>query len=170
VPDTITGRDITGLDVAARRRATCRVADDAWSVDQHHRIRHEVFVDEQRLFYPSDLDGHDADPATIKVLGSWGTEPVGAVRLYPLDVAGELWQGDRLAVLPPHRRYAAGAPLVRFAVRTAGERGGALMVAHIQLANVPFFERLGWRSDGPIERYVGVQHQPMAIELQAPSG
>jgi putative N-acetyltransferase (TIGR04045 family) len=169
VPDTLAGPDAKGLDVATRPRASCRVADDAWSVEQHHRIRHQVFVDEQRLFDPTDRDEHDDDVATIKVLGLRGPEPVGAVRLYPLDARGDVWQGDRLAVLPLHRRYAAGAPLVRFAVRTAGERGGALMVAHIQVPNVPFFERLGWRCDGPVELYVGVPHQPMAITLQAPA-
>jgi putative N-acetyltransferase (TIGR04045 family) len=168
VPDTVTSAEITGRTPAGR--VLCRVADDAWSVDQHHRIRHDVFVEEQRLFHPTDVDEHDDDPATIKVLGVRGVEPVGAVRLYPLDAEGRVWQGDRLAVLPTHRRYAAGAPLVRFAVRTAGGRGGELMVAHIQLANVPFFERLGWRRDGPVEFYVGVQHQPMAIPLQPSSG
>ena len=137
-------------------------------MEQHHRIRHRVFVDEQRLFSPDDLDERDAEPSTLKVLGLHGTEPAGAVRLFPIDSAGLLWQGDRLAVLPAHRRHSAGAPLVRFAVRTAGELGGNVMIAHIQLANVGFFERLGWRRDGPIEIYVGVEHQPMAIELSPP--
>jgi putative N-acetyltransferase (TIGR04045 family) len=168
MPDTVVETVESGA--ATARRALCRVADDPWSIDQHHRIRHDVFVEEQRLFHPSDHDEHDDDPATIKVLSLRGAEPVGAVRLYPLDAARGLWQGDRLAVLPSYRRFAAGAPLVRFAVRTAGERGGALMVAHIQLANVPFFERLGWRCDGPVEVYVGVRHQPMAISLHTPSG
>ena len=39
------------------------------------------------------------------------------------------------------------------------------MMAHIQLANVPFFERLGWAVVGELETYVGLPHQPMAIEL-----
>jgi len=168
VPDTITGPG-PGAS-AGSRLPVCRVADDAWSLDHHHRIRHAVFVEEQRLFDLCDLDEHDDHPATIKVLSVRGREPAGAVRLYPLDADGVRWQGDRLAVLPSHRRYAAGAPLVRFAVRTAGELGGELMVAHIQRANVTFFERLGWRRDGAVEIYVGVEHQPMAIPLQPASG
>ena len=150
---------------AGPRSSWCRVADDTWGVEQHHRIRHEVFVEEQGLFHPDDLDAHDEDPSTIKVLGVHGGEPAGAVRLFPLDPEGLRWQGDRLAVLAAHRRHRSGAPLVRFAVRTAGERGGRLMVAHIQVANVGFFEHLGWRCDGPRECYVGVEHQPMAIDL-----
>jgi hypothetical protein len=39
------------------------------------------------------------------------------------------------------------------------------MVAHIQPANVAFFERLGWHRNGPVEVYVGVAHQPMVIGL-----
>ena len=58
-----------------------------------------------------------------------------------------------------------GALLVRFAVATAGERGGHTMVARIQLPNVRFFEQLGWHADGPAGPYHGVTHQPMAIPL-----
>ena len=91
----------------------------------------------------------------------WSTASVvGAVRLYPLS--GTLWKGDRLAVLPGHR---AGAELVNFAVRTAGERGGTRMVAQVQVTNVRFFERLGWVRDGEPAMYRGVMHQPMAIAL-----
>jgi putative N-acetyltransferase (TIGR04045 family) len=157
---------VADVTVAPRRGSIiCRVADDPWGVEQHHRIRHQVFVDEQRLFSPHDLDGHDDDSATIKVLGLHGGQPVGAVRLFPLDTARVRWQGDRLAVLRPYRRHSAGAPLVRFAVWTAGVLGGEVMTAHIQPANVSFFERLGWRCDGAAEIYVGVEHQPMAIDL-----
>jgi hypothetical protein len=39
--------------------------------------------------------------------------------------------------------------------------------AHIQLQNVALFERLGWHKHGEVEVYVGVHHQPMAIDLQA---
>jgi predicted N-acetyltransferase YhbS len=90
------------------------------------------------------------------------------VRLFPLDPAGRLWQGDRLAVLPEFRAGGVGSPLVRFAVATAGALGGGKMVAHIQLANVAFFEQLGWTRDGPVEVYVGIDHQPMAIGLSRP--
>jgi predicted GNAT family N-acyltransferase len=76
-----------------------------------------------------------------------------------------LWQGDRLAVLPRFR-LGMGAPLVRFAVTTAAARGGREMVAHIQPPNVAFFEKIGWHTYGEIETYVGVPHQPMAIDLR----
>jgi putative N-acetyltransferase (TIGR04045 family) len=151
-------------DVLHRTTVECRVAGDAWTLAEHHRIREEVFVREQGLFQGSDRDGRDDEAATIKVLGFRDGVPGGAVRLYRLDGAGR-WQGDRLAVLSGSRGHGLGAPLVRFAVATAASGGGRLMTAHIQARNVAFFERLGWSMSGEREIYVGVPHVPMAIDL-----
>ena len=143
---------------------TCGLVDSAEELDLHLRVREEVFVREQRLFQGTDRDSHDDDPSTLHVLGLCGRVLGGVVRLYPLDEPG-LWKGDRLAVLPPFRKLALGAALVRFAVRTAGERGGDLMVAYVQVPNVKFFEYLGWHRIGEPFEYVGQPHQQMAIQL-----
>ncbi|HEX4656660.1 MAG TPA: GNAT family N-acetyltransferase, partial [Streptosporangiaceae bacterium] len=85
---------------------------------------------------------------------------------YPLGAEG-WWKGDRLAVLPEHRRHGLGAPLVRFAVAEAGARGGREMEAYIQPANVALFEWLGWRRAGGIVLYAGTDHQRMVTALAA---
>jgi len=97
-----------------------------------------------------------------------GWDPGGAVRLYPVEPG--LWQGDRLAVLPPFRAWNLGGALVRFAVETAAALGGAEMLAHVQTANVRFFERLGWCRRGEPEIYVGLPHQLMSIDLRVRVG
>lgn len=150
-----------------RPEILCRPAAGADEVAVHHRIRHDVFVVEQAVFTVSDSDAQDASASTIKVVAWAGGEPGGAVRLYPLEPG--LWQGDRLAVLPAFRAWNLGAPLVRFAVDTAASLGGVEMVAHVQAANVRFFERLGWRRHGEPEIYVGLPHQLMAIDLTVPA-
>lgn len=142
----------------------CRVVADPAEAEAHYAIRRQVFVAEQDLFEGDDGDEHDEDPATLHVIGIVGDVPGGTVRLYPLDEHG-LWKGDRLAVLPQFRRHGLGAPLVRYAVRTAGRRGGARMIAYIQLPNVRFFTELGWHPIGEPAPYVGVIHQQMAIAL-----
>ncbi|MFE3452597.1 MSMEG_0567/Sll0786 family nitrogen starvation N-acetyltransferase [Nonomuraea sp. NPDC059194] len=144
----------------------CRPAATPAELAAHHAVRHRVFVEEQHVFDGSDRDARDDDPLTIHVVAYAGTTIGGAVRLYPLDPAGERWQGDRLAVLPEYRVHGLGTPLVRYAVRTAAERGGLVMVAHIQLRNVGYFQRLGWHCDGEVETYVNLPHQPMAIDLR----
>ncbi len=148
-----------------RHQARCRAAVTPEELETHHRIRHQVFVEEQGLFAGSDVDSRDAAPDTVHALGLCDGVAVGVVRFFPLDPAFGRWQGDRLAVLPGFR-LGMGAPLVRFAVTSAAERGGREMVAHIQLPNVGFFERIGWYADGEVEIYVGVAHQPMAIDLR----
>lgn len=142
----------------------CDVACSAADLAHHFSIRRQVFVDEQRIFVASDRDDHDQDVATLHVLGRWEGRPAGAVRLYPLNRRG-LWKGDRLAVLPAFRQHRLGELLVRFAVGRAGDRGGHRMIAYIQLANVLFFEQLGWRRVGQPVEYVGLPHQQMEIPL-----
>jgi putative N-acetyltransferase (TIGR04045 family) len=151
-------------DGRAAAGGTCRLARSAAERERHFAIRRAVFVAEQRLFEGDDRDAIDAEPRTLHAIGLAGGRIGGAVRLYPLAAPG-LWKGDRLAVLPALRHGLLGGELVRFAVRTAGERGGNRMVAMIQLPNVAFFEALGWRRAGLPRPYHGVAHQPMAIAL-----
>lgn len=139
-----------------------RVAVTPGDLEAHHRVRRAVFVEEQGIFAVDDRDGWDDD--AVKVVAAIDGEVVGAVRLYPLDEAG-LWKGDRLAVLAGARRLRVGAPLVRFAVRTAGERGGTRMIALIQRPNVAFFRHLGWSLLGAESEYRGTTHQEMTIAL-----
>jgi putative N-acetyltransferase (TIGR04045 family) len=165
-----TSRSLAPASRAAASSLACRPVASAAELAAHFRIRHQVFVIEQGLFRSGggrpggDRDAHDADPATIHVVGLVDGVIGGTVRLYPLGPAGH-WKGDRLAVLPTHRRAGLGAPLVRFAVAEAGARGGQEMEAYIQLPNVPFFESLGWRAAGGIVEYAGIDHQRMVTGL-----
>lgn len=156
-------RGATSLEVV------CFEAHSAEDVAMHYAIRRAVFVEEQAIFADSDRDEHDAQIGAVHVLATRGDQPVGAVRLYPLDQKHGLWKGDRLAVLRPCRAYGVGAPLVRFAVACAGARGGTRMIARVQIANLRFFERLGWSTDGEIEDYLGRTHQTMSIALAGAS-
>jgi putative N-acetyltransferase (TIGR04045 family) len=158
------------LSAASSSRAAtvhCRPVATPAELEVHQRIRERVFVDEQGIFAGTDQDEHDADPATLHVLGFCDGEVAGTVRLFRLDGEGT-WQGDRLAVLPAYRSRHVAEPLVRFAVGTAGALGGEVMRAHVQMANVDFFLRLGWTALGAPADYLGRPHQDMVIELPRP--
>lgn len=146
----------------------CHLAGAAGELEAHFELRRRVFVQEQGLFVLDDRDERDDEPRTLHAVGLAGGEPCGAVRLYPLDPAAQQWKGDRLAVLPEHRAHQLGARLVRFAVQTAGGQGGRQMIAHVQLPNVRFFQRLGWCGDGDPTEFHGVEHQLMSIRLDQP--
>lgn len=149
----------------------CRNVQTAADLATHLWIRRQVFVSEQGIFDRDDHDSHDDDPATVHVVSYLNGTAAGTVRLYPVRREPDgsvLWQGDRLAVLPEYRRHRIGGPLVRYAVRTAGQLGGGRMVAHVQLANVVFFRHLGWARIGEPEPYQGIPHQRMSIALGEP--
>jgi len=151
-------------------RVVLRSVGDAAELAAHHEIRRAVFVAEQGVFTDSDADRHDDAVDTVHVLGLVDGVPAGTVRLFPRDGdPGGVWQGDRLAVLPPFRTVGLGGPLVRFAAATAAARGGCLMIAHVQLPNETFFRRLGWTRRGEPELYAGFPHLLMDIDLLAAS-
>lgn len=156
------------MTATTAEQVECRNARTSAELAWHHRIRRQVFVTEQGLFDGDDRDEHDHDQATVHVVGYLEGAAAGTVRLYPLGPGpdgGALWKGDRLAVLPEFRHHRLGGPLVRHAVRTAGQLGGSRMIAHVQLANVVFFQYLGWHRVGEPELYVGLPHQRMSINL-----
>ena len=150
----------------------CRPVRGAAELAAHHAIRRAVFVTEQALF-TDDRDDRDDDPATVHLLGFVSGRPAGTVRLYPLgrdplgrDPLGRgTWKGDRLAVLPAHRRSGIGGPLVGLAVSSAGQRGGSHMVASVQAVNTAFFVSLGWAPVGGPFDLLGLPHQQMTIPL-----
>ncbi len=151
---------------------TVRLAATAWERAGHFALRRAVFCDEQRVFAGTDRDETDecAIPlvATTCVLGAPDTV-VGAVRIHtggPGDEPG-LWRGSRLAVHPDHRRVGRlGAELISLAVCTAHARGALRFLAHVQLPNVPLFERLRWHSFEAIELH-GLPHHVMQADLAA---
>ena len=150
------------MNSSAGSAVTVRLAERPDDLAAHHAVRHAVFVQEQHAFDESDRDARDAD--ALHVVAVADGLVVGVVRLYPTDDAGR-WRGDRLAVLPEARTLDAGALLVRFAVRTAGARGGTMMDARVQVQNVRFFQRLGWTLVGDIAEFHGLPHQQMEIPL-----
>ena len=139
----------------------CKIAETEAERKQAFLIRNEVFVVEQGLFEATDLD--EFDDSAIHIIAECEKRVVGTVRVY--QDRYDRWLGGRLAVLPGRRRGKVGSLLVREAVKTAKSRGAQSFLAFIQLQNVRYFRRLGWKSVGPVVLYHGVLHQKMAADL-----
>jgi len=138
----------------------CRVVCDEAHLKECLRIRHEVFVEEQGIFSENDADG--LDQASFHIVALARGEPVGTVRITPLN--GDTWLGSRLAVRRPFRQR-CGAQLVRKAEEEVRARGGRHFVAYIQLPKVPFFDRCGWRCVREVPDYHGRPHMLMEASL-----
>jgi putative N-acetyltransferase (TIGR04045 family) len=125
-------------------------------------IRHQVFVEEQRLFPETDRD--ENDPKSIHLVAENAGEIVGTVRIFPVENNGH-WIGGRLAIQKEFRFSGAGERLVREAVAQVKGKGGTLFTAPIQKENVFFFTRLGWKPVGPVFEFRGKPHQLMKADL-----
>jgi predicted GNAT family N-acyltransferase len=130
---------------------------------QHDRaaiegVRRAVFIEEQRV--PEHEEWDDLDAVAPHVL-AWSSaseakrDLVGTGRLEPTGKIG------RVAVLPQYRGRGAGLAIVRRLVELARERGFAEVHLNAQTYARGFYERLGFRAEGPEFDEVGIPHQRM---------
>lgn len=108
-------------------------------------LRHDIFVEEQRLFPVHDIDDVDEIAYPIIAASLADAKTVGVVRIY--EKAPGLWYGGRLGTHVDYRRgWQIGKGLIQKAVTTANGWGCQQFLATVQPQNVRFFERLHWRS------------------------
>ncbi len=136
--------------------AQVQVLAATWLEDQDQlmSVRRRVFVEEQGIPESEEMD--DMDPACRHALAYSATgDLAGTGRLAPSGKIG------RIAVLPGYRRAGIGAAIVVHLVNQATELGLRQVYLHAQADSVGFYERLGFRAEGPVFDEVGIPHRRM---------
>jgi len=144
----------------SRTTPTPDVRTATWAQDrvQIQRVRRAVFIEEQRI---AEADEWDAlDPVVTHVLAfahgdSAKRDAVGTGRLEPTGKIG------RVAVLPQYRGTGTGVAMMQRLMDLAAERGFTDVYLNAQVTAAGFYERLGFRADGPEFDEVGMPHQRM---------
>jgi predicted GNAT family N-acyltransferase len=131
-----------------------------WEHDRVHiqSVRRTVFIEEQRIAERDEWD--ELDPVVTHVLvfeppATAKRDAVGTGRLEPTGKIG------RVAVLPQYRGTGAGVSVMRRLLELAAERGFQEVYLNAQVSATGFYERLGFRADGPGFDEVGIPHQRM---------
>jgi predicted GNAT family N-acyltransferase len=145
---------------AAEKALLARDADFTADFASIRRIREAVFIDEQHV--PRELEFDDRDARCFHVLVFDGETPVGTGRL-DLDYGGKV---GRVAVVATHRRSGVGTAVMERLHAIARERNHARLWCHAQLTAVPFYERLGYVSSGPVFEEAGIDHLRMDYALR----
>jgi len=145
---------------AAERTLLVRVADFTADFTSLRRVRETVFIDEQRV--PRELEFDDRDALCLHVLAFDGDAPVGTGRL-DLDYGGKV---GRVAVVATHRRFGVGTAVMNALHAAARERKQSSVWCNAQLTAVPFYERLGYVSSGPVFVEAGIDHLRMDYVLR----
>lgn len=142
-----------------------KIAESEEELEQYFRLRHAVFVEEQKIFSGTDVD--ERDPGAVHIIALKGREGVmvGGVRCY--TTGGGTWYGGRLTAANGYRNGRVGSGLVRFAVETVKARGCRRFLAYVQPQNVNFFKRLDWKPVGEPVVYEGITHQLMEADLES---
>jgi predicted GNAT family N-acyltransferase len=150
--------DLPAIPAVELRPATW--ADDRPALQS---VRRSVFVQEQGI--PESEEWDDIDPVARHVLAvTPDCDAIGTGRLEPTGKVG------RVAVLPRHRGAGVGRLIMRHLVNQATELGFTRVYLHAQTAAAGFYERLGFRADGPAFDEVGIPHVRMSLGITAGNG
>ncbi len=122
------------------------------------RIRHTVFVDEQKV--PADVEIDHWDPQCVHALArTGGGEAVGTGRLLPDGHIG------RMAVLASARGLGVGSALLQALMEAARRRGDREVVLSAQTHAVPFYRRYGFAEEGAVYDDCNIPHIDMRRTL-----
>jgi predicted GNAT family N-acyltransferase len=120
-------------------------------------VRFAVFVDEQRV--PAEIELDEMDARSLHALAFHGKDVVGTGRLLPDGHVG------RMAVLKTWRQRGVGGLLLTTLIQRAKEAGHREVLLAAQVHAVPFYERYGFRCEGPEFDEAGIPHRNMRRAL-----
>lgn len=130
-------------------------------IDTCRALRRIVFIKEQGVSEADELDGLDGE--AIHLLARAEGQPVGSARLL---VRGETGKIGRVCVLREARGKGLGAALMRAALAEFRKIPGVTRVKlGAQTHAIPFYEALGFTTEGPEYIDAGIPHRDMVLPL-----
>jgi predicted GNAT family N-acyltransferase len=121
-------------------------------------VRRTVFIEEQRVPECEEWDEHDPVVPHVLAYANPPAEKRDAVGTGRLEPTGKI---ARVAVLPQYRGTGAGLAIMHRLLELAAERGFEEVYLNAQVYAREFYERLGFRAEGPEFDEVGIPHQRM---------
>ena len=135
-------------------------------IRQAFKIRHTVFVVEQKVDEEAEIDDHD-DHAMHLLATVYG-DPIGTLRIRFID-NGDITKVERVAVLKDWRSSGVGAELMKEALAIGARFRSKTMLLHAQVAVIPFYEKLGYEVEGDEFDDEGIPHVAMTRSVPAAS-
>ncbi|WP_435064119.1 GNAT family N-acetyltransferase [Halobaculum sp. EA56] len=174
------GDDVNAAGDGDDGTATLVADEDDWEAAV--ALRMAVFVDEQGVPEPLELDEHDEAPLESTVdhllVRDAAGEAVAVARLRAVDAAaygseeaahddGRVAKVERVAVARDRRGEGWGARAMRAAEDRARERDLPAVVLHAQTRAAGFYERLGYAVDDEVGAFEedGIEHVRMRKRL-----
>ena len=130
-----------------------------------YAIRQEVFIREQGVPEDMELDKYDSE--ATHVLAYQNARCIGTARMVRLDAKNA--QIGRMAVLVTLRGQGIGTAMLKQLLELAISEGITSLILHSQVSAMSFYEKLGFKAQGPIYSEAGIPHRNMILLLQRKS-
>lgn len=131
------------------------------------RLRSDVFVVEQQCIY-ADIDGADALPDTLHLIGYDEKRIVSAARVLGLDSSGSADDPVRIGRVVVHpdyrRRGLARAILLRSLDEIRNRRSGAVVMLSAQIPAVSLYAGVGFECVSEPYDDEGIEHIDMRLD------
>ncbi|NIK76721.1 putative GNAT family N-acyltransferase [Paenibacillus castaneae] len=124
------------------------------------QVRKAVFVQEQGVDEEVELDEHDGIADHVIVYDE--KKPVGTGRVRNVDGIAKL---ERICVLASHRKHSLGKAIMNKLEEIAMEKGLNKAKLHGQVQAVPFYEKLGYKTDSDVFFEENIPHVKMIKDL-----
>ena len=121
-------------------------------------IRMHVFVREQGV--PREIELDRDDRHALHFLASIDGKAVGTARIVAHRGGAKI---GRMAVLKNYRGKGVGRKLLQRAIAKAKQLGARTIYLHAQVPVIGFYEKLGFRSVGPVFDEAGIPHRKMVL-------
>lgn len=119
-------------------------------------IRLTVFVEEQGV--PKELELDEEDVRAWHALALDNSPLSNTLGTARLQADGKI---GRLAVLAQHRGHGIGSALMNALLGFGTKQGIEHFYLHAQTSAMPFYERFGFKANGPIFNEAGIKHVKM---------
>ncbi len=127
---------------------------------QAMKIRLEVFVEEQQVPLEEEHDSHDLTATHFGVFQ--GGSLVGTGRLMIQERIGTI---GRVAILREFRGLGLGGELIQAMIKHAKDWGVEELLLGAQVQALGFYEKLGFRAEGPVFQDGGIDHRIMRYHV-----
>lgn len=125
------------------------------------RLRIDTFVTEQKITAP-ELDDQDLDAIQVFLLNPKKTNALAVCRIFEED---DKWMLGRVAVSKHARGQDLGTAMMSQVHDYLKKNGVKRLYCHAQMQAKPFYDHLGYQTQGEVFTEAGVEHVMMYYDL-----
>lgn len=123
-------------------------------------IRHEIFINEQKV--PEELEWDELDQDALHAIVKKDHQVIGTARLMINSAVAKI---GRMAIKKEYRQQGIGQKLLSTLIQTAKEKGAQECILHAQTHAIAFYAKADFEPHGPIFDEADIPHVEMRLIL-----